>query len=155
MRTVVKRRPSGPLGGRNFSDRSGFQEVCGAAYGLDLAALKYLLWEVGVPASVESDHTKRLTPMHCLADVYTMSEASSKSLLFSMLKGQESWLSPLVSGVMPTHASSIRSMDIVETLGPMTVEVCCRIDCTDHLRLITIYFFCSRWPSGCWPRART
>jgi hypothetical protein len=117
---VVTRRNTPPRA-LHFKDHSGFEEVCAAAYGLDLAALKYLLWEVGVPASVVND--KRMTPLHCLADVYSMSEATSKSLLFSMLKGQDSWLSPMISTAMPKHAKSIRSMDIVETLGPISVEV--------------------------------
>lgn len=123
VRSVVRRRDSTtPLRSVDFSDHSGFEEVCAAAYGLDLAALQYLLWEVGVPSSVVS--SKLMTPLHCLAAVYTMAEATSKSALFSMLKGQDSWLSPMFSMAMPKHAKSVRSSDIVETLGPRVVEVC-------------------------------
>ena len=105
----------------DFKDHTGFEEVCAASYGLDFAALKYLLYEVGVPATVVNSH--RVTPLHCLAAVYTMSEATSKSLLFSMLKDEDSWLSPMIGDAMPKYAKSVRSMDIMETLDPATAEV--------------------------------
>jgi hypothetical protein len=64
-----------------------------------------------------------MTPLHCLASVYSMAEASSKSVLFSMLKGVDSWMTPMIGADMPVKASSVRSMDIVETLAPITVQV--------------------------------
>jgi len=117
LRRIIKR--TSPPSATEFDDKTGDNALCAAAFGLDLAALKYLLWEVGIPAK----NSKKRTPFHCLAFMFTMSEASSKSLLFSMLKGVDSWLTPLVESAMPKFSDSIRSMDIVETLGPMTVKV--------------------------------
>jgi hypothetical protein len=114
---IVKRAT--PPSATKFKDKTGDEAVCAAAFGLDLAALKYLLWEVGVTVKA----SKGTTPFHCLSSIYIMSEASSKSLLFSMLKGVDSWMSPIIGSTMPKHASSIRAMDIVETLGPLTVQV--------------------------------
>ncbi len=119
VREIVTRK-SGEWVKQDFDD--GIRELCAASFGLDFAALKYLLWEVGVPSTV-AELRDNLTPLHCLASVYIMSEASAKSVLFSMLKGVDSWLTPAISSAMPKYAKSIRSMDIVETLGPLTVQV--------------------------------
>ena len=143
VKLVVFRRTGSPS--RNdFDDKSGFEEVCAAAYGVDFAALKYLLWEVGISASVSNP--SKLTPLHCLASLYTMAEATSKSHVFSMLKGVESWLSPIIGDRLPLSSGSVRSMDMIEVLGPRSLQVRCDIQPTPHL---TKPFL--RLPSG-WSR---
>ena len=64
--------------------------VCMAAMAMDAWSLKYLLYDVGVPATLKNKDGGNA--LHCLAGIYLLADANSKSHVFNVLKGKESWL---------------------------------------------------------------
>ncbi len=114
-------------------------QVCMAAFALDTNALKYLLYDMGVPSYVlvndfslyevkmakQSDlnplFLEQRTAYHCLASVSLMVDANPKSYIFSVLKGTKSWLDQYLPEKKEDKYAV--ASDIMLSLGPATKEV--------------------------------
>jgi ankyrin repeat protein len=83
--------------------------------------LKYLLYDIGVPGKVfiPTDHTNAF---HCLAQIYMLGDANSKSHIFNILKGRESWLTSKFDPPLAIHQSSVLARDIVDSLDQAVQE---------------------------------
>ena len=90
--------------------------LCSAAFTLDLALVQYLLYEVGVPASLASKVEAGRNALHCLTLLYTLADAHSRSHVFAMLKGHESWLNKHFDPPLELKAASVLSRDITSSL---------------------------------------
>lgn len=93
-----------------------------AAFGLDLNALRYLLWDTGVPPNMKDRTDGNRNAMHCLCMVHTMSDAHSRSQVFAVLKGKPTWLTPYIQPPTPLLAHSVLSRDIRDGLSDATLK---------------------------------
>lgn len=100
----------------NEHDKAVFN-LCIASFGLDLAALEHLLYKVGVPVNAQNLDDRDNTALHCLAAVATMGDAHSKSYVFSMLKGQTTWLTSYLDPPLPLKVDSVITKDILNSLA--------------------------------------
>ena len=98
-------------------DKDAAHQLCSAAFGVDLAALKYLLWDIGIPPNALEMGDANRNAFHCLSMVHTMADAHSKSQVFAVLKGKPSWLTPYIDPPTPVSAHSVLSRDIVDGLA--------------------------------------
>ena len=98
-------------------ERDAAHQLCSASFGLDLAALKYLLWDTGIPPDVLDKSDANRNAFHCLSMMHTMADAHSKSQVFAVLKGKPSWLTPYIDPPTPVSAHSVLSRDIVDGLA--------------------------------------
>ena len=85
------------------------------AMAMDAWSLKYLLYDVGVPATLKNKDGGNA--LHCLAGIYLLADANSKSHVFNVLKGKESWLSNKISPPLKIHQSSVMTRDIIDGLN--------------------------------------
>ena len=99
------------------NDKEAAHQLCSAAFGVDLAALKYLLWDIGIPPNALETGDANRNAFHCLGMVHTMADAHSKSQVFAVLKGKPSWLTPYIDPPTPVSAHSVLSRDIVDGLA--------------------------------------
>lgn len=93
------------------------KEVCTAAFMMDTARLKAWFLEIGVPGDVSSDSDGKRNGFHCLAALYTMGEAHSRSHVFAELKGKETWLSRHFDPPLEIKMASVLSQDIIDHLS--------------------------------------
>ena len=93
-----------------------------AAFGLDLNALRYLLWDTGIPPNVRDRTDGNRNAMHSLCMVHTMSDAHSRSQVFAVLKGKPTWLTPYIQPPTPLLAHSVLSRDIRDGLSGATLK---------------------------------
>eukprot|EP00605_Chrysophyceae_sp_TOSAG23-4_P001429 GSChrysophyteH1.ASY1.ANO1.1557.1 assembled CDS len=105
-----------------YSEPDAKAQLCISAFWLDTGYLKFLLYDIGVPAYVLDNHHDA-TPWHCLVDVSLLADASPKSYIFSKLKGTKSWLDPHISPSLQRPSTTVLSSEIIMSLGPATVEV--------------------------------
>lgn len=98
-------------------ERDAAHQLCIAAFALDLNALKYLLWDIGIPANVIDVDDANRNAFHCVGLMHTMADAHSKSQVFSVLKGKPSWLTPYINPPTPIIAHSVLSRDIIDGLS--------------------------------------
>ena len=63
------------------------------------------------------------TAFHALALVGMMAEGHSKSHIFSVLKGKESWLTKYIFPPLPLQEHSVHAMDIVDHLDDAVLDV--------------------------------
>ena len=78
--------------------------LCIAAMTMDAWSLKYLLYDQGVPPNLKNKDGGNA--LHCLGSVYLL-HANSKSHVFNVLKGKESWISNKISPPMKIHQTSV------------------------------------------------
>ena len=97
--------------------------LCKAAFSLDIPLLQYLLHDIGVPEDVVYVQDSKRNAFHCLAGLWTMSEAHSRSHVFAELKGKTTWLSRHLKPPLELQMSSVLSRDIVERLGEDVLRV--------------------------------
>jgi Sulfotransferase domain len=70
------------------NNEEGAFKLCVAAFGLDVAAVKYLLYDVGVSPNLIVQEDAGRTPLHCLGAIETMADSNSRSQIFALLKGR-------------------------------------------------------------------
>ena len=99
------------------------EHLCSAAFTLDVAAVRHILLELGVPGDARNQHDCGRSGLHCLALLSAMGDAHSRSHVFSALKGTPSWLTPLFEPPLPLHQASVLSRDIVHRLQPAMMLV--------------------------------
>lgn len=97
-------------------------KLCFAAFSMDLAALKDLLYDSHVSPNFNLQGDSKRSSLHCLAVTYIMSEAHSRSHIFAMLKGKETWFSSLLEPVLPIKLQSIHVFDIIESIADATAK---------------------------------
>lgn len=90
------------------------EQICIAAFALDLAAVKHLLWEKGIPADLVNEKDAGRNAFHCLALVHIMADAHGKSQIFALLKGRTTWLTPYLDPPMNASSRSVLARDIIE-----------------------------------------
>ena len=105
------------------NERDAAHQLCTAAFALDLNALKYLLWDIGIPANVIDVDDANRNAFHCIGLMHTMADAHSKSQVFSVLKGKPSWLTPYINPPTPIMAHSVLSRDIINGLSEAIEKV--------------------------------
>ena len=99
------------------------QQLCSAAFGLDLYALEHLLYKIGIPSSVSMESDGGRNAFHCLSLVSHLADSHSKSHIFSVLKGKLSWLSNYIKPAMERKMKSVASYDIVNGLREAIASV--------------------------------
>ncbi len=97
--------------------------LCAASFTLDLKALEYFLYEVGLPGNIFSMPDNKRNPFHCLSYVYTMSESHAKSFVYSVLKGKPSWIGNFVDPPITGLHHSVLAKDITDGLENMINKV--------------------------------
>lgn len=98
------------------------KELCTAAFQMDIAKLKVLLYDIGIPADLVSENDGGRGPFQCLATLFTMGEAHSRSHVFAELKGKETWLTALFDPPLEIKMSSVLSHDIIAHLAKAMVR---------------------------------
>lgn len=100
-----------------LEEKDAGRQLCTAAFALDLGALKYLLWDTGVPPnSIDKSDAER-NAFHCLCMIHTMADAHSKSQVFAFLKGKTTWLTPYLQPQLPLMTHSVLARDILNALS--------------------------------------
>jgi hypothetical protein len=94
-----------------------YDMLCTATMGMDLVALKYLLYDLGIPATIKDQDGALTSVFHCLSYVGVFGESISRSYVFPLLKGKNTWLTPLLDPPLPRILSSVHSLDIKESLA--------------------------------------
>ena len=77
--------------------------------GLDLLAVKYLLYDVGVPVNGPVIADGERTALHYLSLLPVMAEEHPRGHVFSLLKGRETWLSKYFQPPEKTPQSTVYS----------------------------------------------
>ena len=105
-----------------FDELTAARQLNIASFGLDLAALRYLLWDTGVPPNLIDKTDGHRNALHCLCMVHTMSDAHSRSQVFAVLKGKPTWLTPYIQPPTPIMAHSVLSRDIRDGLSDAAMK---------------------------------
>ena len=98
------------------------QQLCSAAFGMDLYALEHLLYTIGIPSGITMDSDGGRNAFHCLSLVSHLADSHSKSHIFSVLKGKSSWLSDYINPAMERKMQSVASYDIVNGLKDAVIN---------------------------------
>jgi hypothetical protein len=98
-------------------------DFCKAALSLDLAAIRYLLYEIGIPADSTSENDGNRNAFHCLSLLFHWGDASPTSLIFSLLKESKSWATDLYDPPLPPLIESVISSDVLQSLEPQVKKV--------------------------------
>jgi hypothetical protein len=88
--------------------------LCEAAFRMNVASLRLLLLEFGLPADLLADHSR--SAWHCLAGVFTFGDAHGRSQVFAELKGKSSFLEERFDPPLPHQQSSVVSKDVLHSL---------------------------------------
>jgi len=100
-----------------FKDREdAASQLCDAAFTLNIARLKQLLYDIGVPSDLVTEKEAGRNSLHCLSLLFVMADAHRYSHVFSVLKGKESWMTQFFDPPLEKHQSSVLSRDIVSRL---------------------------------------
>ena len=91
-------------------------QLCDAAFSLNIALLKHLLHDIGIPSDLVSEKEAGRNSLHCLSLLFVMADAHRYSHVFSVLKGKESWMTQFFDPPLEKHQSSVLSRDIVSRL---------------------------------------
>lgn len=102
---------------------SAGKQLALAIIALDVPAVKYLLKDVGVPATLVADEEFQQPPVVSLALVGSLAEGHSRSHVFRLLKGERSWLSDLMQPQLPDLMHSVHSKDITDSLNEAVLNV--------------------------------
>ncbi len=84
---------------------------------LDLYALKYFLYDIGISANVRSKKDSDRTALQCLSLISTMGDPHPKSQIFALLKGIETFLTPLMGPDFPKQLHSVRAREMLDSLS--------------------------------------
>ncbi len=103
--------------------KQAHQSLCNAAVLLDLPAVKYLLYDYKVPADSVVESDARRNAFHCLSSLYLHADASPTSLVFSLLKGTQSWATKLYDPPLDPKSDSIVSSDVLTALESQMEKV--------------------------------
>lgn len=87
-----------------------------AVIALDLPALKYILYDLGVPASSIHIADARRSAFLTLANIGILGEGHGKSFVYNLLKGHSSWVSHKLVPPLPQRLASVHSLDILDGL---------------------------------------
>ena len=90
-----------------------------AVTALDMPALKYLLFDVGVPGNAANSHDSDKNAFLALGSAGMLAEGHQKSLIYSLLRGDRSWLSDAFDPPLPDKIQSVHSADILNSLRPL------------------------------------
>jgi Ankyrin repeats (3 copies)/Sulfotransferase domain len=100
-----------------LEEKDAGRQLCTAAFAVDLGALKYLLWDTGVPPNSIDKNDAERNAFHCLCMIHTMADAHSKSQVFAFLKGKPTWLTPYLEPELPRMSHSVLARDILNALS--------------------------------------
>lgn len=101
--------------------------LCVAAFTLNLASLKWLLYDVGVNANIVSPLDHERNAYHCLGMLYIMGDGGSRSQVFANLKGVSTWLTPYI--VPPLNQSNtVIAREIIDGLEDSMIKVMSWLD---------------------------
>lgn len=100
-----------------------FGKLCCAAFGVDLAAIKYLLYDVGIPANITDSAGSKRNALHCVAHTYILAEAGSHSHTFNILKGKSSWIDDILPHELSIKHATVLSRDVLDNLEDQTGKV--------------------------------
>jgi hypothetical protein len=102
----------------DWSSSTAGMQLCKSAYALDVAALKYLLYDVGVPGDLVFRMEANRNAFHCLSVLGNMADAQPFSHVFAQLKGlgDKSWLHGLMEPQLPVELSSVAGQEIMNAL---------------------------------------
>lgn len=106
-----------------IDEQDAAEQICIAAFALDLAAIKYLLYDVGLPNDLINLKDSNRNAFHCLALVHIMADAHGKSLVFATLKGLQNWMRPYVDPPLPKQSHSVLARDIIDGIGGAVANV--------------------------------
>jgi ankyrin repeat protein len=108
----------------DFTDRLlAGKFLCKASFSLDLPLLRFLLHDIGIPADTVYQQDSNRNAFHCLAALWTMAEAHSRSHIFAELKGKRTWLSAHLRPPLPEKMNTVLSRDITERLAQDVLAV--------------------------------
>jgi hypothetical protein len=99
--------------GRMRTHAEAARQLCCAAFALDLAALKHLLYDKGIPPNEKHPEDADRNALHCLGMISTMADAHAKSQVFGLLKGKPTWLTPYLEPPLPSPMHSVLARDII------------------------------------------
>lgn len=94
-------------------------QLCSAAYGMDIDALKYLLYDIGISPQITNSLEVNRNAFHCLASIFTIADAHPRSQIFALLKGASTWVDPYLdksTGQLFPKMTSVMSLDVVKEL---------------------------------------
>ena len=106
-----------------LDEQDAAEQLCIAAFALDLSALKYLLYEKGVPNTLTNSKDAGRNAFHCLALVHIMADAHGKSQVFALLKGRNTWLTPYLDPPMEKMSRSVLARDIINGTSKAVLRV--------------------------------
>ena len=90
--------------------------LCAASFALDVAAVKYLLFDVGISAKLHLKDDAERTALHCLSLIEVLADANSKSYIFAQLKARSTWLTPVLDPPLPLKSSVPMASDIIASM---------------------------------------
>jgi hypothetical protein len=90
--------------------------LCLAAFGLDPAALTYLVNDIGVSVDVIFADENNKTALHCLSVIGTMAGGHKRSQTFSLLNGIPTFATDLLKPSLPIRLSSVHTHTIIDRL---------------------------------------
>ena len=105
------------------TNEQGAHFLCVSSFALDVAAIKYLLYDVGVPVNLPTVQDARRTALHCLAVVELLGDANGKSYIFPMLKNKTNWLTPILDPPLPRKSHIPMASDIVASLENPALKI--------------------------------
>ena len=106
-----------------IDEQDAAEQLCLAAFALDLAALKFLLYEKGVPGNLINYKESNRNAFHCLSLVHVMADAHGKSQVFATLKGRPNWLAQYVDPPLPTQSHSVLARDVIDGVSGAVEKV--------------------------------
>jgi hypothetical protein len=99
------------------SEEEAGEMLAHAVIALDLAALKFLLYDLGVPPHVTNSRDRGKNAFDTLACLGIIAEGHGKSVVYSLLKGKPSWLHEVFDPPLPLKLPSVHSIDIIDSLS--------------------------------------
>jgi hypothetical protein len=104
--------------GQPFQGTRGVQgQLCNAAFGLDVAALKYLLFDIGVSPNMPLEDQSNRTPLLCLSLFQLLADANSRGQYVPILSGNPNWLTKVFDPPLPVQDQNPMASDIMASLA--------------------------------------
>jgi hypothetical protein len=97
--------------------------LCYASFGLDLAAIKYLLYDVGIDPNLHLVADGQRTGLHCVSMIEVLGDANSKSYIFAQLKAKTTWLTPILEPPLPLESHVPMASDIIHAMEKPAVRI--------------------------------
>lgn len=105
------------------TNEQGAHLLCVTSFALDIAAIKYLLYDVGVPVNLPTVQDAHRTALHCLSAIELLGDANGKSYIFPMLKNRTNWLTPILDPPLPRKSHIPMASDIVASLENPALKI--------------------------------